>query len=185
VSDLKRYEIRLAGSGGQGLILGGIILAEAASIYEDLNVVQTQSYGPEARGGASRAEVIITNGEIHYPKVTRPDILMALAQEAYNKYSSDLKDDSMLIVDSDLVQVNDCRVANAYRIPITRTARESTGKDITANIVGLGVLVGLSGVVSREAVVQAVLARVPAGMEDLNRKALQVGFDLAQAASLP
>jgi 2-oxoglutarate ferredoxin oxidoreductase subunit gamma len=179
---LTHYEIRLAGTGGQGLILGGIILAEAASIYEGLNVVQTQSYGPEARGGASRAEVIITTGQIFYPKVTKPNVLMALAQEACDKYSVDLQDDSMLIVDADLVETINRPVAATYRVPITRAARESTGKEITANIVGLGVLVGLSGVVSREAIEKAVLARVPAGMEELNRRALQAGFDLAQDA---
>ena len=94
---MSRFEIRLSGSGGQGMITAGIILANAAAIYENKNSVQSQSYGPEARGGASKAEVIISSDEINYPKVTSPDFLVALTQEAYDKYSKDIKDDCLII----------------------------------------------------------------------------------------
>ena len=99
--DEKRIEIRLSGSGGQGLILAGIILAEAA-IIDGKNAVQTQSYGPEARGGASRSEVIISNGSIDYPKVSKSDILLALTEEAVIKYKGSLKEDGLLILDSSI-----------------------------------------------------------------------------------
>ena len=181
---LDRTEIRLAGEGGQGMILAGIILAEAAAIYDQKNAVQTQSYGPESRGGASKAEVIISHGEIDYPEVIAADVLVALSQEACDKYASNLKKDGLLIVDSD--KVGRVPVSHAFKIPITRMAIESTGNAITANVVALGVLVGLTGVVSRQAIEQAVTQRAPKGTEELNLAALNTGFGLAaqQACNL-
>jgi 2-oxoglutarate ferredoxin oxidoreductase subunit gamma len=173
-----RFEIRLAGEGGQGMILAGIILAEAAAIYDDLYAVQTQSYGPEARGGASKSEVIICSKDIDYPEVIKADALVALSQEACDKYAGDLKKNGLLIVDED--RVGRVPVPNATKVPISRLAQETTGKTITANVVALGVLVGMTGVVSREAIEKAVTARAPKGTEEMNRKALQVGFSLAQ-----
>ena len=169
-----RTEIRLAGEGGQGMILAGIILAEAAVIYDGKNAVQTQSYGPEARGGASKAEVIIANGEIDFPEVIAADVLVAMSQEACDKYGSNLKRDGVLIVDSD--KVGRVTVPDAVKLPITHLAIESTGKAITANVVALGALVGLTEVVSREAVEKAVLARAPKGTEAMNAAALAAGF---------
>lgn len=174
-----RTEIRLAGEGGQGMILAGIILAEAASIHAGKNVVQSQSYGPEARGGASKSEVIISNGEIDHPEVILADVLVALSQEAYNKFHKEVKPDGLLIVDSDRVTDNG---EKAIRIPITRLAFETTGRQITANTVALGVLVGLTGIVSREDIEKAVAARAPRGTEEMNRKALEAGFEAAAAA---
>lgn len=174
----KRYEIRLAGEGGQGLILAGLILAEAAAIYDGKNAAQTQSYGPEARGGASKSEVIISDGEIDYPKVIKADVLLTLGQEACDKYFYELKKDGTLIVDS--VNVERVPTTRAYQVPITQLAEEATGRRITANIVGLGLLVGLTGVVSRKAVEAAVKARAPKGTEELNLKALTAGFEKAE-----
>jgi 2-oxoglutarate ferredoxin oxidoreductase subunit gamma len=172
-----RTEIRLAGEGGQGMILAGIILAEAAAIYDGKQVTQTQSYGPEARGGASRSEVVIADGEIDHPEVMAADVLVALSQEAFSKYSSGVKPGGLLVVDSDKVSNSP---ASAIKIPIARLAFETTGKAITANTVALGVLVGLTGVVSPEALEKAVTARAPRGTEDMNRKALQAGFEAAR-----
>jgi len=174
---IERIEIRLAGEGGQGMILAGIILAEAAAIYDNKNAVQTQSYGPEARGGASKAEVVISQGDIDYPEVISADVLVALSQEACDKYASDLKKNGMLIVDEE--KVGRVPTNNAIKVPITRLAIESTSRAITANVVALGVLVGLSRVVSRESIEKAVIARAPKGTEEINRKALYTGFSVA------
>ena len=172
-----RTEIRLAGEGGQGMILAGIILAEAACIYANKNAVQTQSYGPEARGGASKAEVVISSGEIDHPEVLQADVLVTLSQEAYKKFSKDVKPDGLLIVDADKVENAS---EKAIKIPITKLAMETTGRQITANTVALGVLVGLTGVVSRESLEKAVTARAPRGTEEINRKALEAGFAAAE-----
>ena len=176
-----RMEIRLAGEGGQGLILAGIILAEAAAIYDGKNAVQTQSYGPEARGGASKAEVIIGEGQIDYPKVISADVLVVMSQEACDKYASALKKNGLLIVDEE--KVRRVPTSRAIKVPITRLAVEATGKVITANVVALGVLVGLTGVVSRPAIEEAVTARAPKGTEEVNRSALAAGFAAAEQCS--
>lgn len=174
---MNRTEIRLAGEGGQGMILAGIILAEAASIYGGRNTTQTQSYGPEARGGASKSEVVISSDEIDHPEVLQADVLVALSQEAYRKFHKDLKPGGLLIVDADKVEGAEQHV---IQIPITRMALETTGRQITANTVALGVLVGLTGIVSREDIEKAVTARAPRGTEEMNRKALQAGFAAAE-----
>ena len=174
-----RYEIRLAGSGGQGLILAGIILAEAAGVYDGKFVCQTQSYGPEARGGASKAEVVISEAEIDYPKAIRPDVLLAMNQKSLDAYSSDLKPGGLLLVDADLVR--EVPAGRALAVPFTRIARD-LGKVMAANIVALGALAQLTGVVSFKSLTAAVLARVPKGTEALNREALEAGVAAAQAA---
>lgn len=175
-----RYEIRLSGAGGQGMILAGVILAEAAAIYDGKNATQSQSYGPEARGGASKSEVIISDEDIFYPKATNIDLLLALTQESCDKYIRDLKPDGILVVDKDLVQNLPSGKYTIFTVPITQIAQEKVGKVIVANIVALGVIVALSGVVSESAIESAVLARVPRGTEELNRKALRAGFESAK-----
>ena len=172
-----RYEIRLAGEGGQGMILAGLILAEAAAMYAGKNVVQTQTYGPEARGGASKSEVVIGDDEIDYPEVMEADVLLAMGQEACDKYFYGLKKNGVLIVDSD--KVGRVPTSKAIRVPITRLAVQATGRSITANVVALGLLVGLTKIVPAEALEKAVLARAPEGTEEMNRQALQVGFSEA------
>ena len=142
-----RYEIRLAGSGGQGLILAGIILAEAAGIYDGKFVCQTQSYGPEARGGASKAEVVISDAEIDYPKAIQPDVLLAMNQKSLDAFSSDLKPGGLLLVDADLVK--EAPASRVLALPFTRIARE-LGRAMAANIVALGALAQLTGAVSLE-----------------------------------
>jgi 2-oxoglutarate ferredoxin oxidoreductase subunit gamma len=174
----SRYEIRLAGSGGQGLILAGIILAEAAGVYDGKFVCQTQSYGPEARGGASKAEVVISDAEIDYPKAIQPDVLLAMNQKSLDVFLSDLKPGGLLLVDADLVK--EAPANRAVALPFTRIARE-LGRVMAANIVALGALAQLTGAVSLESLTAAVLARVPKGTEDLNRQALAAGVAAAKA----
>ncbi|MBW1991905.1 MAG: 2-oxoacid:acceptor oxidoreductase family protein [Deltaproteobacteria bacterium] len=173
----KRIEIRLAGAGGQGIILAGVILAEAAAIHEGRFVCQTQSYGPEARGGSCRSDVVISDEEIDYPQAVQPDILLCLNQKACDLYVFDLKPGGTLIVDDS--RVHHLPVTRAVGLPFTRIAREEAGLEMLANIVALGALAVLTGVVSLESLAAAVLARVPRGTEMPNRKALEAG---AQAA---
>ncbi|MBN2332481.1 MAG: 2-oxoacid:acceptor oxidoreductase family protein [Deltaproteobacteria bacterium] len=174
-----RTEIRLAGSGGQGLITAGIILAEAA-IFDGKNVVQSQSYGPEARGGASKAEVIIADGPISYPKATWVDIFLAMSQKACDQYLYDLTVDGTFIADT--TYVTQVPTSRALTVPISGKTTEKFGKELFSNIVALGVLVGATGVVTRKAIETAVLARVPKGTENINSEALNFGFQLAAQA---
>ena len=173
-------ELRLSGSGGQGLILGGIILAEAA-ILDGKLAIQSQSYGPEARGGSSKSEVLISHKPIHFPKVTKPNLVLAMTQAALDKYATDLPDDGILITDSMLVQQAHARLSRVYELPITATAKEELGRDLFANIVALGAIVELTDVVTKESLVKAVLSRVPAGTEEVNQKALSLGAALISA----
>jgi 2-oxoglutarate ferredoxin oxidoreductase subunit gamma len=174
-----RYEIRLSGSGGQGLILVGKVLAEAAAIYDGLNATQSQSYGPEARGGASRSEVIISNGDIDYPKSENIDILLALTQEACDKYVGDLKENGILLIDSQMVTRMPAGNYKIVAIPIIQSAVERLGKFLFSNIIALGIITKLSGIVSEDAVKQAIRARVPKGTEEINIKAFYTGINLA------
>ena len=175
-----RYEIRLSGSGGQGLILMAIILAEAAGVYDGKCVAQTQSYGPEARGGSSKSEVIVSDEEIDYPKAMKLDLLLAMNQKSCDEFYPDLKPDGVLIVDSTFV--TQPPVARAFQVPFTRIAREKLQREVVANIVALGALSQLSPIVSARAVEAAVLARVPKGTEKLNRDALKAGIAAARQA---
>jgi len=174
----QRYEVRLSGSGGQGLVLGGVILAEAVALYEGINAVQTQSYGPEARGGASKSEVIISDAEIDYPKATAIDLLLTLTQESCDKYSPDLKDGGIILADSRMVTKLPEGDYKVYHLPIMDTAKEKVGKVFVANIVALGAIAGLVESVSIESVEKAVLSRVPKGTEELNKRALKLGYEL-------
>lgn len=176
-----RTDIRLAGSGGQGLITAGVILAEAAGLHEGKHVAQTQSYGPEARGGASKAEVVISDEPIHYPKAQRLDVLLAMTQEACDRYFHDLKAEGTLIVDADLVP--NPPTSAALAVPITRLVREVLGRDLFANIAALGVVAGATGIVGLPALEAAVLSRVPTGTEEANRKALETGFAAGRDAA--
>jgi len=175
-----RFEIRLSGSGGQGLILMGIILAEAIGIYDGKYVAQTQSYGPEARGGSSKSEVIVSDEEIDYPKAIRLDLLLAMNQKSCDEFYPDLKAEGLLIVDSTFV--TQIPTPKAFQIPFTRLAREKFGREVVANIIALGALSQLTPIVSAKAVESAVLARVPKGTEKLNRDALKAGMNAAKRA---
>ena len=178
---MDRYEIVLSGFGGQGIVLGGIILAEAAAIYEDINATHNQSYGPEARGGASKSEVIISKKMIHFPEIEHPDVLVALTQEAANKFASTVKDQGVLIADSGVKIDEQLKERiKVYILPISETAIKVTGSIIVANMVTLGALVAITGVVSYESLQKAVLYGIPKKMEAINMKALAEGYNLAK-----
>ncbi|NLI80184.1 MAG: 2-oxoacid:ferredoxin oxidoreductase subunit gamma [Deltaproteobacteria bacterium] len=175
---MGRYEVRLGGSGGQGIILAGVILAEAAGIYDGKYVCQTQSYGPEARGGASKAEVVISNEEIDYPKAIKPDVLLAMNQKSCDTYLFDLKPKGLLIVDSTFVK--QLPTSMALPIPFTQMARDRFGREIVANIIALGALATLTGVVSLKSLEAAVLHRLPPSSAEMNKEALLVGIEAAK-----
>ncbi len=175
------YEIRLSGAGGQGLILIGKIIAEAAAIYDGKNATQSQSYGPEARGGASRSEVIISDGDIDYPKAVNIDLLLAMTQEASNKYSNDVKDGGHIVVDSGFVKTPPEGNFTVYSFPITQIAEDQLGKKLVANIVALGVIEKVSGIISETAIINAIRSRVPRGTEELNIKAFKDGQKLVES----
>lgn len=170
-------EIRLAGTGGQGVILASVILAEAAGVHEGRQVVQTQSYGPEARGGASRADVIISDAPILFPKSRRLDLLVCLSQQAADKYFDDLKQRGTAITDS--FYVRSCPRENAICLPLAETARAELGRELFTNIIMLGAVARVSGVVKLPSLELAVANRAPASTLELNRKALALGWALA------
>jgi 2-oxoglutarate ferredoxin oxidoreductase subunit gamma len=173
----NRHEIRLAGTGGQGVVLAGILLAEAA-VRDGLNVVQTQSYGPEARGGASRSEVIISDGEIHYPKVIEADVMLCLSQEACDRYSGRLRKGGLLVIDADFI--TRAPTTRAARVQMTTLAQQVTGQRLAANVVGLGVLAKLTEIVSRASLEEAIQARAPKGTAEMHLKALAAGYEAAK-----
>jgi len=169
-----RKEIKLTGSGGQGLILSGVILAEAALI-DGKRVIQSQSYGPEARGGSSKAEVIISDDEIDFVKVQKCDMLLCLSQASYDKYGKNFT--GVLILDEG-ISIKYPEPEKVVRIPILDTASEKLGKPLVSNIVALGAVNGVMDFVSKEALLKAVLSRVPKGTEELNKLALESGYEL-------
>ncbi len=169
-------QIRLTGAGGQGLITAGVILAEAA-LLDGKFVVQTQSYGPEARLGSSKAEVIISDETIAYPQVTVPDILVCLSEEAAAKYSAEAKPETFIILDSTNVEIAAPKTGKVVRFPITETAVKVGGK-MAANVVALGVVNSYARVVSPESLMKAILKRVPQKYRDLNVSALQAAIGL-------
>ena len=175
--DIERFEIRLSGSGGQGIILTSIILAEAAGIFEGYHVSQTQSYGPEARGGRCKAEVVISSRQIDYPKAVQLDMMLAMNQASCDAYCFDFKPNGLLLVDSELVeQVPTSRVV---QLPFTRIARDLVGKELAASIVALGALGYFCPILSKESLEAALDARVPKGTRQFNRKALRGGIKAA------
>jgi 2-oxoglutarate ferredoxin oxidoreductase subunit gamma len=171
-----KIEIRLAGTGGQGVILASVILADAA-VREGKQVVQTQSYGPEARGGASKADVIIADEPILFPKARRLDLLVCLSQQAAEKYFDDLKVRGTAIIDR--FYVRECPREGAICLPLSETARDKLGRELFTNIMVLGAVARVTGVVKLESLEQAVASRAPARTLDMNKQALALGWQLA------
>ena len=166
-----KKEIRICGFGGQGIILAGVVLGEAAT-RAGHRAVQTQSYGPESRGGAARAEVVISSEPIDYPRVSRPDVVVALSQAGYDRFGQDVADDGIVLVDEALVEAE-----GVTSVPFTTTAEE-VGRKIVSNVVMVGYLGALIEVIPHDVLESTVLANIPAGTEDLNRKAVTAGRDL-------
>ncbi|UCE96892.1 MAG: 2-oxoacid:ferredoxin oxidoreductase subunit gamma [Candidatus Bathyarchaeota archaeon] len=172
-----RTEIRFAGFGGQGIIRSGLITSMAACIYSDKNAVQTQSYGPESRGGSCKSEVVIADTQIDFPKVDDPDILIIMSQAAYHKYAGAVKNGTTILVDPDMVRDrSDPTNAKTYDIPATKIAQK-LGKTIVANVIMLGALAALTNIVSRKAMKEAILQNIPKGTEELNAAAFRKGYD--------
>ena len=176
-----RQEIRLAGFGGQGIILAGVILGEGA-VLDGNEAVQTQSYGPESRGGAARSEVVISDEEIDYPRVISPDIMIALSQPGFESYYKDLGPQSILIVDEDMVKIDKLKgkiKAKVFKAPFSKTA-DQLGNRIITNIIMLGCITAATGVVSEKNMMIAVKARVPKKFEELNVKGFKKGFEIGK-----
>jgi len=175
LADRDFVEVRFGGSGGQGVVLMGMILAVAAN-HDRRCVVQTESYGPEARGGFSRSDVIISDNPIDYPKLESADLLVALSQDSANAYTSSLRPQGIFIYDSEKVTDPPAFSGTSLGMPFVRWAREETGRPQPANVVALGVTVRITGVVSDESLQKAVAETVPAGTVDVNMKALAKGL---------
>ncbi len=169
-----RYEMRFSGSGGQGVILASVIVAEAA-VAEGLQTVQSQAYGPEARGGMCKAETILSRDKIWFSKVTSPNFLLALTQQSLDKFGKDLAPGALVMADSSLAVPADLDPARVLRLPILETARDKVGKVMTANIVAVGAIGKALGLFSEEALYEGVRRHIPAGTEELNWKALEAG----------
>lgn len=174
---MRLTEIRVAGFGGQGVILCATVIGKAASIYQGGFATMTQSFGPEARGGSSSAQVILSDAPIHYPYVTRPDILVVMSQEAYTRFSPELKPGGMLLIERDLVRlagpVHDVR---CYGVPATRLAEE-LGRKMVLNVVMVGFFGAVAGLVPVGALRQAVADSVPSAMQKLNLDAFDKGYE--------
>lgn len=175
-------EIRFAGFGGQGVILATQILGKAASIYDGLHATMTQTYGPEARGGACSAQLILSPEPILYPYTTKTDLLVAMSQEAYTRFLPNLKPSGILVVEEDLVRMDALpETLTVYRVPATRLAEE-LGNRVVQNVVMLCFLCARVQLVSPEALRSALLASVPANLAELNQKALQLGLQFGTAS---
>ena len=176
---MARREIRIAGFGGQGVVLAGQIVGQAVAVYDQQFAAFTQNYGPEARGGSCTAEVVAAEEPIGYPYLTQPDIIVILSQDAYNKYGKNLPDQTQLIIDPDLVKPDPAQKHPFLTVPTNRIAREM-GRVVVANIVLLGFLAAVSDFVSTEALRKSVLATVPKGTGEFNMKAFENGFKYGQ-----
>lgn len=174
----EKIEIRFSGTGGQGLVLASIILAEAL-MMDGFNIITGESHGIEARGGASSAEIIASKKEIFDLSVTLPDILVAISQEACDKYAKKIKKDTLVILDSSLIKKESIPdFKNLYAFPFTKIVREELGTTLPTNICSLGALVGISKIVSIDSVKKAILNRVPEKSGSINLKAFELGFSL-------
>jgi 2-oxoglutarate ferredoxin oxidoreductase subunit gamma len=180
---MERCRIIFSGSGGQGIITAAIILAEAAVLYENLNAVQSQSYGPEARGGASRSDVIIADTEIRFPKVIQPNILVCLTQEAYNKFSSLIRPGGLLLTDSHYVKHEKKVDAKQIELDMYKLVMNEIGKPIVFNICMLGALIKLTDLIQQESIMKVLGSRVPSAFLSINQQALQLGQQIAETFS--
>lgn len=172
---MERYDIRLAGLGGQGLLLAGLILGEAAAVYDGKNAVQTVNYAPLARGAPSRAELVISDGPIYFPEVEDADLLLAMSQNAYDEFKDRMKPGGLIIVDTDNVsQFSDS--VKTLKYPISSMAKRDTGRTITGSVVGLGIISKITGKVSANALINAIKSRAPKGTVQLNLRALEAGL---------
>ncbi|MDY6793517.1 MAG: 2-oxoacid:acceptor oxidoreductase family protein [Thermodesulfobacteriota bacterium] len=180
---MERCRMVFSGSGGQGVITAAIILAEAAVLYEDLIAVQSQVYGPEARGGATRSDIIISDSKINYPKVIQPNVLVCLTQEAYNKFYPIIRPGGLLITDSRYVKTQRKADAMQRELPMYETVVEKIGKPIVFNIFMLGVVISMTQLVKSESIMKILETRIPSGFLEMNRQALNFGIAMGDKFS--
>jgi 2-oxoglutarate ferredoxin oxidoreductase subunit gamma len=174
---MTQTELTIAGVGGQGSILAGVILGSAAVTYDGKYAVQTQAYSSELRGGFAATWVVISDKPVVFPRVTRPDILIAQAQDSISRFAGTLKEDGRLIIDSDMVHQAPENIKNIYEVHATTLAHHQLKAPVTANMIILGALCRVTGVVSREALEKAISVAVPQGKERLNLEAFDLGFE--------
>ena len=177
---MERVRMVFSGSGGQGVITAAIILAEAAVIFENLNAVQSQSYGAAARGGATRSDVIISESTIHYPMVIQPNVLVCLTQTAYTTYYPIIRPGGLLLTDTRFVQTEKKVDARQFELPMYEAVMERIGKPIVFNICMLGAVIRLTDLVRPESIMKVLEDRIPAGFIQMNRQALELGMEIAQ-----
>jgi 2-oxoglutarate ferredoxin oxidoreductase subunit gamma len=181
---MQLTEIRIAGFGGQGVILSAIVLGKAASIFQGEFATMTQSFGPEARGGACSAQLVLSGSPVLYPYVTHPDILVVMSQEAYTRFAPELKEGGILIVERDLVRIDDVpEGTQLYSVPATRIAEE-LGKRMVLNSVMVGFFTAVTQLLEPDAVRQAVADSVPEKFRELNLKAFEKGLEYGAQAAL-
>jgi 2-oxoglutarate ferredoxin oxidoreductase subunit gamma len=173
-----------SGSGGQGVITAAIILAEAAVLFENLNAVQSQSYGAEARGGATRSDVIISDSAIHYPKVVQPNVLVCLTQEAYNKFYPIVRPGGLLLTDTRFVRLEKKVDAQQIELPMYESVMSEIGKPIVFNICMLGAVICLTGLVKPDSIMKVLNARISSDFLEMNRQALDIGQALGAKRKL-
>jgi len=174
-----------SGSGGQGVITAAIILAEAAVLYENLIAVQSQSYGPEARGGSTRTDVIIADSQIYFPKVTQPNVLVCLTQESYNKFYPIIRPGGTLITDTRFVKTERKVDARQIELGMYQAVIEKIGKPIVFNICMLGAVIAITGLVKPESIIRVLETRIPPSFLEMNRKALDIGIRIVQDLNNP
>ena len=172
-----------SGSGGQGVITAAIVLAEAAVLYDNLNAVQSQVYGPEARGGATRSDIIISDSAIRYPKVIQPNVLVCLTQDAYNKFYPVIRPGGLLITDTRNVKAEKKVDAQQKELAMYETVMDEIGKPIVFNICMLGAVIHLTKVVKPKSVMKILEKRIPADFLEMNHRALNIGIKLGEAAA--
>jgi len=180
---MERCRLVFSGSGGQGVITAAVILAEAAVLYENLEASQTQAYGPEARGGATRSDVIISDSQIYFPKVTQPNVLVCLTQQAYNKFHDIIRPGGLLLSDSKYVKTESRVDARQIQLSMYHEVMDRIGKPIVFNICMLGAVLGLTSLVRPESVMKVLETRIPKGFLETNRQALDLGVGLGKAAA--
>lgn len=180
---MSRYEVRIGGFGGQGVVTMAVVAGETASLYDKKYVVQTQSYGPEARGGASKSEIVISDDEIDFPKVQTPDVFVVLSRAAYLAYIEGLKDDGILILDEDLVNIESDipDTVKVYKIPATRIADKEVGSKQATNVVMLGAFAVITKVLSIEGLKARIEEKWPRFVKS-NMLALELGMKAGEEA---
>jgi 2-oxoglutarate ferredoxin oxidoreductase subunit gamma len=181
---MERCRMVFSGSGGQGVITAAIILAEAAVLYENLIAVQSQMYGPEARGGATRSDIIISDSKINYPKVIQPNLLVCLTQEAYNKFYPIIRPGGLLITDTRYVKTQKKADAMQRELPMYQAIMEKLGKPIVFNICMLGVVISMTQLLKPESIMKVLETRIPPDFLEMNRHALNIGMAMGDEFSI-